>query len=80
MTGRFAANVRAGLVAVRRHPSIQVGAAALIVSCLLVGESGIRFLGAIAGLGLLFAGVGAYMGVDLGAGIDEDARESGPER
>jgi hypothetical protein len=73
MVGRFAANVRAGFGALRRHPAIQVGAAALIASSLVVGESGVRFLIAVACLGLLFADVGAYLGVDLDAdGRDDD--------
>jgi hypothetical protein len=79
MIGRFAANVRAGLAAVRKHPAIQVGCLALIVSSVLVGESGVRFLIAIGCLGVLFAGVGAYLGVDLEAETREEARETGPE-
>jgi hypothetical protein len=71
MLHRWFANVRAGFQYVLRHPSVQVGAAALVVASLLVGEAGIRLLVAIGFLVVLFAAVGAYLGVDLEA----DARE-----
>jgi hypothetical protein len=71
MLHRWIANVRAGFRYLRRHPSVEVGAAALIVASLLVGEDGVRLLVALAFLTVLFAAVGAYMGVDLEA----DARD-----
>ncbi len=74
MIGRFAANIRAGLTFLLRHPAAQVGVLALVVSSLLIGDAGVRLLVALACLGLLFAAVGAYMGVDLEA----DAREDRP--
>jgi hypothetical protein len=76
MVRRAIANVRAGFQYARRHPSIEIGAAALIVASLLVGEAGVRLLIALVFLLVLFATVGAYMGVDLEA----DAREQGIER
>jgi hypothetical protein len=71
MVYRWFANVRAGFQYLRRHPSVQVGAAALVVTSLLVGEAGIRLLVALGFLLVLFAAVGAYLGVDLEA----DGRE-----
>lgn len=78
MFGKFAANVRAGFSFLLRHQSVQVGVLALIVSSLLVGEAGVRLLMALACLGLLFAALGAYMGVDLEAEVRED-RDHRPE-
>jgi hypothetical protein len=71
MFRRWIANVRAGFQYLRQHPSVEVGAAALIVASLLVGEAGVRLLVALGFLLVLFAAVGAYLGVDLEA----DARE-----
>jgi hypothetical protein len=71
MLHRWLANVRAGFQYLRQHPSVEVGAAALIVASLLVGEAGLRLLVALGFLVVLFAAVGAYLGVDLEA----DARE-----
>lgn len=75
MLRRSLANIRAGFQYLRQHPSVEIGAVALIVASLLVGEAGVRLLVAIVFLLLLFAAVGAYMGVDLEA----DARENHPE-
>jgi hypothetical protein len=76
MVRRAFANIRAGFQYARQHPSIEIGAVALVVASLLVGEAGVRLLIALGFLLVLFATVGAYMGVDLEA----DAREEGLER
>jgi hypothetical protein len=76
VVGKFVANVRAGFGFLLRHPSVQVGVVALVVSSLLVGEAGVRLLAALACLGLMFAALGAYMGVDLEADAHEHRRET----
>jgi hypothetical protein len=76
MVRRAIANIRAGFQYARRHPSIEIACVALVVASLLVGEAGVRLLIALAFLLVLFATVGAYMGVDLEA----DARQQGLER
>ena len=62
MLNRSAANIRGGLSALTRLTAAKVAVGAIVAAC-LVTPQGWRLLVAIAALGLLFAGAGAYLGI-----------------
>jgi len=72
MLRRFAANVRAGFSSITRLTAAKVAVTA-IVAASVVTPQGWRLLVTIAALGLLFAAVGAYLGIDL---MEEDTDAS----
>ncbi|HJS26609.1 MAG TPA: hypothetical protein VJ913_05725 [Actinomycetota bacterium] len=73
MLRRFAANIRACFSAISRLTAAKVAVGTIVAAC-LVTPQGWRLLVAIAALGLLFAAVGAYLGIDLEA--EETKEES----
>lgn len=72
MRHRFVANIRAVLSSIIRLTAAKVVVGVIVVVS-LVTPQGWRLLVTIAALGLLFAGAGAYLGIDL---VKEDTDAS----
>lgn len=71
MLSTFAANIRAGFSLITRLTAGKLAVGTIVAAC-LVTPQGWRLLATIVALGLLFAGAGAYLGIDLDAGTKEE--------